>query len=121
MKKLLDKRSNELLQQRQQYRIFENRFQQEAQRCNKLDRDLERLNQLLVDLLGLHGQYHSSSVFQCNGIVTLGKGMKGHCTALLLFSVSLVLVLLFVFLLLENDYKGSVVTVMQAFSSPEND
>jgi len=106
MKKLLDKRSNELLQQRQQYRIFENRFQQEAERCNKLERDLERLNQLLLDLLGLHGQYHSSSVFQCNGIVILGKRMKRHCTALLLFSVSLVLVLLFVFLLLENDYKG---------------
>lgn len=29
LRKLLDKRSDELLQQRQQYRIFENRFKQE--------------------------------------------------------------------------------------------
>lgn len=66
LRKLLDKRSNELLQQRQQYRIFENKFQDEANRCSKLEQDTERLKQLLVDLLGIHGRYHRSYVFQCS-------------------------------------------------------
>ena len=106
MKKLLDRRSNELLQQRQQYRIFENRFQQEAERCSKLDRDVERLNQLLEDLLGLHGTYHCSSSIQHNSLVLLGKRMKGHCTTLLLFSITLMLIVSFVFLVLEGHFKG---------------
>lgn len=106
MKKLLDKRSNELLQQRQQYRIFENRFRQEADRCSKIDRDLERVNQLLADLLWLHGKYHGSSEFKCNNIVMLGKGMKLHCKTLLLFGVMVALVVFFVLLVFENHFKG---------------
>lgn len=102
LRKLLDRRSNDLLQQRQQYRIFENRFQKQADRCDKLDRDLERLSQLLVKLLGLHGRHHGCSVFQHNNIVMLGRKIKLHCTNLLLFSITLVLVLLFVFLALEG-------------------
>lgn len=71
MRKLLDKRSNELLQQRQHYRIFENKFESEAERCSKLEQDAERLKQLLGDLLGIHGRYHRSFVFPCGKKVTV--------------------------------------------------
>lgn len=68
LRKLLDKRSNELLQQRQQYRIFENKFQCEAERCSKLEQDTERLKKLVLDLLGIHDErYHrSSGVLPCS-------------------------------------------------------
>ncbi|XP_078364398.1 uncharacterized protein LOC144648816 [Oculina patagonica] len=68
LRKLLDKRSNELLQQRQQYRIFENKFHCEAKRCSKLEQDTKRLKQLVQDLLGIHdGRYHrSSGVLSCS-------------------------------------------------------
>ena len=66
LRKLLEKRSNELLQQRQQYRIFENKFQGEVNRCSKLEQDTERLKQLLIDLLGIHGRVHRSYVFPCS-------------------------------------------------------
>jgi len=66
LRKLLDKKSNELVQHRQQYRIFENKFQDEVNRCSKLEQDTECLKQLLVDLLGIHGRYHRSYVFPCS-------------------------------------------------------
>ena len=66
LRKLLDKRSNEILQQRQQYRIFENKFKGEAERCSKLEQDTERLKQLMAELLGIHGRYHHSYVFPCS-------------------------------------------------------
>lgn len=75
LRKLLDKRSDELLQQRQQYRIFENRFKQEELRCRRLEQDTERLKQLLVDLLSIHSRYHRSYMFPCSkvtGVVISG-------------------------------------------------
>lgn len=68
LRKLLDKRSDELLQQRQQYRIFENRFKQEELRCRRLEQDTERLKQLLVDLLSIHSRYHRSYMFPCSKV-----------------------------------------------------
>jgi len=66
LRKLLDKKSNELVQHRQQYRMFENKFHDEVNRCSKLEQDTERLKQLLVDLLGIHGRHHRSYVFPCS-------------------------------------------------------
>ncbi|XP_068704959.1 uncharacterized protein [Montipora foliosa] len=104
--KLLDRRSNELLQQRQHYRIFEKRFQQERERCNKLERNIECVHHLLVDLLWVHKRHHGSrSEFKCNKVLMLGKTMKNHCTSFLLFGVSLVLVTLFVFLTMEEHFN----------------
>ena len=68
LRKLLDKRSDELLQQRQQYRIFENRFKQEELRCRRLEQDTECLKQLLVDLLSIHSRYHRSNMFPCSKV-----------------------------------------------------
>ena len=91
LRKLLDKKSNELLQQRQQYRIFENKFQGEVNRCTKLEQDTERLKQLLGDLLGIHGRFHRSYVFPCSNL-----------------SVAVFLVLIFLtlvaFVFAVNDY-----------------
>ncbi|PFX18843.1 uncharacterized protein LOC111338958 [Stylophora pistillata] len=71
LRKLLDQRSNEVLQQRQQYRIFANRFKQEVRRCSRLEQDTERLKQLLVDLLSIHNRFHRSYVFPCNNVTAV--------------------------------------------------
>ena len=93
LRKLLDKRSNELVQQRQQYRIFENKFQDEVNRCSKLEQDTERLKQLLVDLLGIHGRYHRFYVFPCSNFKTM----------VFLVLISFTLIATFVFAM--NDYQ----------------
>lgn len=98
LRKLLDRRSNELLQQKQQYRIFEHRFKQQADRCIKMDSDLERLDQLLVELLGLHAKCHGCSIFQRNKIFILGKKIELHCTKLIMSCIAMVLVVLYIFL-----------------------
>ena len=94
LRKLLDKRSNELLQQRQQYRIFENRFKQEEDRCRKLEQDTERLKQLLVDLLSIHSRYHRYHVFPCNNTTAV----------VICVLIALTLIGMFMFPLNENRF-----------------
>ena len=93
LRKLLDKKSNELLQQRQQYRIFENKFQGEVNRCSKLEQDTECLKQLLVDLLGIHGRFHRSYVLPCSNFSAV------------LFLVLIFLTLIVTFVFAMNDYQ----------------
>ena len=93
LRKLLDKRSNELVQQRQQYRIFENKFQDEVSRCSKLEQDTERLKQLLVDLLGIHGRCHRSYVFPCSNFTAV------------VFLVLIGFTLITTFVFAVNDYQ----------------
>ncbi|XP_029202949.2 uncharacterized protein LOC114967120 [Acropora millepora] len=96
---LLDKRTNELLQQRQQNRIFE-------KRCNKLDGDIERVHHLLIDLVCLHKKHlASASELKCNRILGVGKSMNNNCTNKFLLSVSLVLFTLFVFLIIKEHFQ----------------
>lgn len=92
LRKLLDKKSNELVQHRQQYRIFENKCQDEVNRCSKLEQDTECLKQLLVDLLGIHGRYHRSYVFPCSNFSAV------------VFLVLIFLTLIATFVFVMNNY-----------------
>ena len=58
---------------------------------------MERLDQLLVELLGLHAKCHGCSIFQHNKIVILGKKIELHSTKLIMSCIAMVLVVLYIF------------------------